>query len=286
MASSVLEELPAPDGVATFVAGGRMTKGALPVATPSFDAAVYCSRGRGYASYNEDAAGLFKDREGRLYAFVLDQAGGLGGQVRGQASELAAKEIYSALRSIAERQANKRSVIEGFLLEGFLSAHDALVSRKQGEVSTAVAAVIEPENAIVLNSGDSGALVFDKTGRLKRRTEMHEAPPPNEGCLLHALGLQPEGPEPDPYSIELEAGDWLILASDGLLDAMLPDAVFSEAFATTTSAEEAVNQIVSTALRRMSTLRAKPDNISVVGIHALPKKTRRKSAKRKLDTVG
>ncbi|MBI2372834.1 MAG: protein phosphatase 2C family protein [Deltaproteobacteria bacterium] len=287
LASGNLEDLPSPDGAPTFVAGGRMTKGALPITTELFDGAVYSSRGRGYASYNEDAAGLFKDRDGRLYALVLDQAGGLGGNVRGQASETAAKAIYGALRSIAEKPSRKRPQVEWTLLEGFLSAHEALVARQQGEVSTAVAAVIDPATAYLMNSGDSGAMHFDEHGKVKLRTVMHEAPPPNEGCLIHALGLQPEGPAPDAYALDLEVGDWIVLASDGLLDAMLPDAMFAEAFTTAESAEDAVNNLVGNALRRMSTLRAKPDNITVIAIRALKKKSaRKKSAKKKLDAVG
>src|SRR5262245_60907936 len=98
---SRIEMLASPGTAATLVAGGRQTKGALPVRTPHFDGAIYSSRGRGYARYNEDGAELFCDERGRMYAAVFDQAGGLGGVVRGEASQLAAVRVFRAFRRIA-----------------------------------------------------------------------------------------------------------------------------------------------------------------------------------------
>ena len=76
--SAPIEQLDGLKSAPTMVAGGRQTRGALPVINDAYDGAVYSSRGRGYASYNEDAAGLFKDTRGHFYALALDQAGGLG----------------------------------------------------------------------------------------------------------------------------------------------------------------------------------------------------------------
>lgn len=270
LSTAKIERLTEPDAATTLVAEGKQTKGALPLITEHLDAAVYSSRGRGYARYNEDAAGLFHDEGGRMYAFALDQAGGLGGRIRGQASGLAAKCIFRACQRIATDDPKAAVDHRSLLLEAFLDAHRALIDRAEGEVTTAVAVVFEPDRAEVLNSGDSGAMHFGSDGKLKARTEMQEFPPPNEGCLRHALGLEPEGCEPLPYEWPLEPGDWVLLASDGLMDSGLSDRVIGEALVEAESAEAAVNTICTNVLRRMGTLRAKPDNLTVVAVRRRP----------------
>ena len=265
LATAAIEDLAADADAATMVAGGRQTKGALPIA--DIDAAVYSSRGRGYARYNEDAAGLFRDRKGRAYAFVLDQAGGLGGQVRGRASALAGKRLFDACRSFAQwDDGNAEASPSSLLLKAFERAHNDLLDRGEGEVTTAVVVVSDQDHAHLVNSGDSGAMHFDGKGQLKAMTDMQEFEPPNEGCLQHALGLEPEGHEPGVYEWTLEPGDWVLLATDGLLDAGISEEALGRMLAGAESAEVAVNQICATALRRMGTLRAKPDNLTVVAL--------------------
>ena len=102
------------------------------------------------------------------------------------------------------------------------------------------------------------------------RTEMHEHDAPGAaGCLIHGVGLVPEGPAPDAYEWIFEPGDWLILCSDGLLDSGISAEEVGSVLAEADTAEDAVNALCKKILRMMSTLRAKPDNLSVVAIHAL-----------------
>lgn len=281
LAAARIEELDRPQGAVTFLAGGKQSKGALPLpeAGAHFEAAVYSSRGRGYARYNEDAAGVFTDARGRVYAFALDQAGGLGGRVRGAASEVAATHIFESMQALAKDGETAQAAVEGRLLSAFMAAHRALLERGQGEVTTAIAAVLIPRRAVLLNSGDSGALHFRADGGFVQRTEMHEFPPPNDACLRHALGLEPEGPAPDPYAYALEPGDWLLMGSDGLLDAGLGVGPLGAHLAEAEGAEDAVNTICEVVLRRMATLRAKPDNLSVVAVRAVPPKAPERKSK-------
>lgn len=263
--SSFIDEIDTPDGSATLIAGGRQTEGALPVSTPHFEAALYCSRGRGYARYNEDAAGLFCDRQGDIYAFVLDQAGGLGGQVRGQASQIAANHIFDACQRLAK--SNDLDALTQLEI-AYDRAHRVLVQREEGEVTTAVAAVIRSDTALLLNSGDSGAIHFDRRGLIRAKTRPQELDGLNIGCLEHALGLVPEGASPEAYTWEIEPGDWLLLSTDGLSDSGLEDMELGKILAGSSSPEDAVNKICTMVLRRMGTFRAKPDNLTVVAVRA------------------
>ena len=251
-----------------LVADGRQTRTALPFKNQGFEGAIFSSRGRGYARYNEDGGALMGDKNNRVYAVALDQAGGLGGRIRGRASALAAKEILRACQSYATTKDEHLDPIET-LLEAFLRAHRTLLERREGEVSTAVVALMEDETVYLVNSGDSGGVLYDRDGTIKSRTVMHEFPPPDQACLRHALGLEPEGCEPTPYAWQLEAGDWLLLGSDGLLDSGMVESELGEILAEMTSPEEAVNKLCTLILRKMGTLRAKPDNLTVVLLRRL-----------------
>jgi serine/threonine protein phosphatase PrpC len=267
--SAKIEALTSPDGAVTYVTGGKQTKGALPLKTNVFDTAMYSSRGRGYARYNEDAATLFADEKGRIYTSVFDQAGGLGGRVRGAASEIAALRVFEAYRAIAT--ANDGALDPAVAItDAMIKAHEQLLHRGEGEVTTAVAAFASPGAIVLVNSGDSGALHFDRQGKPRAMTTMHEHDSPLAiGCLTHALGLIPESPAPDVYRWTLEQGDWILLCTDGLLDAGLSGEEIGGYLASADSAEQAVNRICTRILRLMTTMRAKPDNLTVVAVHAL-----------------
>ncbi|MEO1334464.1 MAG: SpoIIE family protein phosphatase, partial [Myxococcota bacterium] len=269
LATGPIEAISDPDDTLLTVVGGRQTKGALPMVTRHFDAAVYSSRGRGYAAYNEDGAGVYCDEKGFVYAGVFDQAGGLGGSVRGAASGLAAKTAFHAFREIATAPQTKD--IRAALTHAIDDAHKTLVDRGEGEVTTAVLAVLQPKRVILVSSGDSAAMRFDEKGQLLGVTDKHEAISAfGVGCLVHAVGLVPEGPAPDVYEWPLKTGHWLLMGSDGLLDAGLDIETVGKKLARATSAEDAVNQLAKVVLRRMTLLQAKPDNLTIIAIRARP----------------
>ncbi len=269
LATAHIEEIVDPDRASTLVAGGAQVGGGLPVKSALFDGAIYSSRGRGYARYNEDAGGLFADRRGWAYAMVLDQAGGLGGKIRGQASQVAAHHIFDACQRVARH--GDTPTVEGALAEltvAYDRAHKILVQRGEGEVTTAVTAILRPGEVLLLNSGDSGAMCFDALGALKNETRPQELGPPNAGCLEHALGLVPEGPNSEHYRWAVAPGDWLVLASDGLLDSGLTAEDIGGLLAAAKDAEDAANRLTTTILRRMATFRAKPDNLTIALVRA------------------
>lgn len=261
LALPALEELEPIDEAATFVARGRETRGALPVQSEVLEGAIFSSRGRGYAPYNEDAALLFRGSEDRLWMAAFDQAGGLGGRVRGEASGLAAERVARALRSAG----TETPLLER--MSGALGdAHDILVDRREGEVTTAVVARLSPDGAIdLVTSGDSGALLFGPEGELVAMNELHVAlGPENIGCLTHALGLEPEGPDILRSQWRLPAGGALLLCSDGLLDAGLEYADIGRSVTADGDLVGLVNTLCARVLRRMSLYRSKPDNLTIV----------------------
>lgn len=263
-AQGPIETLSGPDQ-ATMVAGGRELRGALGRSTAYFDAAIYSSRGRGYANYNEDAACLFDDAEGAIYAAAFDQAGGLGGEVRGAASERAAHAFFAGFQRIATGQRDPPTALREALDE----AHAALVERDQDEVTTAVTLAAGPTTAFLLTSGDSGALHFSPEGALLAQAELHHRLTPRGIYgITHAVGLHPEGASPEAYTWKLSTGDAILLCSDGLLDAGLSSEELGALAQRPGSAVDAVNHIVRKVLRRMAWLRAKPDNLTVVLVRA------------------
>ncbi len=269
LASQTIEHVTDSTSVVTTVTGGKQTKGALPVTSDLFDGAIYSSRGRGYARYNEDGAQLFRDERGHLYAAVFDQAGGLGGKVRGEGSGLAAKAVFTAFRKVATAKPGTVDV-PSTLEAGVTEAHRALVARKQGEVTTSVALIAEPGRARLVNSGDSAAMLFDREGAGKTHTEKHEVTTAHGiGCLTHAVGLEPEGPSPDTYEWPLAAGDWIIMCSDGLLDSGLPLDELGKMMRDADNAEALVNAVATKVLKRMALMQAKPDNLTILAINVL-----------------
>lgn len=268
LASQTLEHLDKPEDVFTLVAGGRQTKGALPIATKRFDAAVYSSRGRGYARYNEDGAALLADERGEMYAAVFDQAGGLGGRVRGQGSQIAAFAAYRAFRKLATGEPGA-DVARTLIEDGIMAAHAALVARQEGEVTTAVLAVTRDDRVHLVSSGDSAAFRFDESGQHLGQTIKHEHPTPyGVGALTHAVGLEPEKPNPEAYDWALPKGHWILMASDGLLDSGLGPDDWGRTLIEHETAEAGVNALVRRVLRRMSLMQAKPDNLTVIAFRA------------------
>jgi serine/threonine protein phosphatase PrpC len=261
-----IESVEAPEDTATFIAGGEETRGALPVLTESLEGAVFSSRGKRYLNYNEDAAFVAKTREGHLCAAVFDQAGGLGGEVRGEASQLAARAVFSAFRTLATDPTSFTPTEA--MTDAIAKAHEALLERRQAEVTTAICCWTTPDRVFLVNSGDSGALHLGGDCVVKNRTSPHSVPSMfRTGYLTHALGLEPEGTSTEAYEWDFAAGDWLVLGSDGFLDAQLSDQELGDLLEPATDAEDAVNFICGHVLRKMATMRSKPDNLSLVVLH-------------------
>ena len=263
----VLEALDPIESAITFVGRDAETDGALMVRTPTLEGAIYSSRGRRYARYDEDAAYLFADGRGRLHAGVFDQAGGLGGEVRGEASRMTASRLARCARAYCGEELSVDRVPES-LASALSEAHESLVVRGQKEVTTAVCASIDLDGTIYLaSSGDSAALLFDSEGKTLNSSDPDAHTGPGDlGFLMYAVGITPGGPDPRTAVWRLDPPDLLLLCTDGVLDAGLDLGAAARDLAAIESLEDGVNALIEEILSRMSGHRAKPDNLTLIAI--------------------
>lgn len=288
------------------VAGGVESKRVECVKGRTCEAALFCDRGIGYKNFNEDAAvaGMLTCVDGGelVYAGAFDQAGGMGqAGSTGAASALAAE----ALRHAAQAIANGAEPRKALATEAMESAHHRIRQalydpvRRKSTVTTACAGVVKDGTAHVVNVGDSCALLFSRDGTLKAQTEMHnlrdelvkQTGNPNVGLQYSALVQRSLGGDdwrPDFYRWEVEPGDYLVFASDGLADANLEAQrraveqgqpwMETDGAKTTrelgsilqkcTSAEEATEKLLHYAREHMQSGDGKKDNTTICVLHA------------------
>jgi PPM family protein phosphatase len=197
----------------------------LATAVVRFTAAALTDRGRKRPS-NEDAFGY--SVEDGVYV-VCD---GMGGAAAGEvASSTAVDEV---LRVFSER--NGSAVLPKDAEEAISIANEAIYSRAQrnyklnGMGTTLVAAVVRNQHVWILNIGDSrcyrlraGHLeqvtldhsLVEEQVRLGRMTKAEALRSPLRNMITRALGTQSQV-TPDCFDFDAEAGDLLLLCSDGL----------------------------------------------------------------------
>jgi serine/threonine protein phosphatase PrpC len=190
-----------------------------------FTAAALTDRGRKRSS-NEDAFGY--SVEDGVYV-VCD---GMGGAAAGEvASSIAVDEV---LRIFHER--NGSAVLPHDAEEAVEVANQAIYSRARrnyklsGMGTTLVAAVVRNQHVWVLNVGDSrcyrlrdGSLeqvtldhsLVEEQVRMGRMTKAEAARSPMRNMITRALGTQGQV-TPDCFNFDAQAGDLLLLCSDGL----------------------------------------------------------------------
>ncbi len=161
---------------------------------------------------------------------------GMGGANAGNvASRFAAQAFTESVRSVLDRDldAAKRQTL---LTHALVQANDTVFSLAgrqpefRGMGTTLVAALVQGDQATILNVGDSRAYLFDGT-RLHQLTEDHsyveemrrqgritEADArthPQKNLITRAVGVEPDV-EGDLFEARLAPGEILLLCSDGL----------------------------------------------------------------------
>lgn len=244
----------------TFLVGRREVESARSVTTATFDAALVSNRGRNYRDFNEDAAFVLTSEDGDVYAAVFDQAGGLGGRVRGEGSAAAARAVFEAFEGL-----DVSGDAGACLVSALERAHSRLRDRGEREVATAVVVVARGDTATVAHLGDSGAIRFDASGAVRDRTAAHRFYTlQGQSDLTHALGRADWRP-PDIARWTLTDGDWIVLGSDGLLDTLSEGEIAAE-LREAPSAQEAVDRLARRALDAMSRPKSRGDNLSIVAL--------------------
>lgn len=249
-----------------LIAGNKETQTVYGLKSPFAAAALHTNRGHNYKDWNEDGGALFADREGRLYVGVFDQAGGEGSDsnARGAASAIAAQALFDRMKVVADTRGSPDDA-ERALISAALDAHQAILARGHGEVTTFIGAMIDERLAVIVNVGDSGAMHFSAEGLHLRSTE-------EQGIgriLLEGLGKHyTEGRRPDckAYRWGVARGDYLVFGSDGLLDARLKRDEIGRIIYEAGNAADATRSLRDIVSERMKVKKGKPDNLTILVI--------------------
>jgi protein phosphatase len=196
---------------------------------------------------NEDSA-LVQELVGGRY--LVGVADGMGGHPAGDVASRVAVEAIAA-------RVDQFDEPEQWLVESLRAAHDAVRAAAAEEPTytgmgtTAVLAVVSPEQAWVAHVGDSRAYLV-RGGQAAQLTDDHN----RHGYLLQAIGSG-GGVVPDSTDLSLQASDRLLLCTDGL-SGLVDQAGIGE-LASTGSVHAAADALVDAALRAGGY-----DNVTVV----------------------
>lgn len=185
-----------------------------------------CISERGPRPVNEDAIGVWQLGDSRLLAAVADGLGGMGG------GDLASTIAISHLGGIVEQVAHDPSV----LLTAAQTIHEEIRKQHQdathlrGMATTLSAVFLSHGKLVGVHCGDTRVLVARGRG-IKRLTRDHSEAArfyeegkislseyrayPRKNVLYSALGAA-KPPEIQTFEFEVEIGDWIVLASDGV----------------------------------------------------------------------
>ena len=194
---------------------------------------------------NEDAMGTFipaSRHEARSHGFLFAVADGVGGMDLGEVASATA--ISTVTKEFGEAQ-------EGSLLMGLMprlvqhanaAVHDCRLApeyRGKSMATTLVACALRHDQAVVSHVGDSRCYLV-RGGRARQVTQDHtlvneqrkmgllSASDVAESESRHVL-IRSLGPElfvsPDTTALTIQAGDVLVLCTDGLHDEMREDAI-------------------------------------------------------------
>lgn len=248
-------------------------------------AAVFTNRSPQKETPNEDVAALWQAVDGRG---VLAVADGLGGHAGGEkASRLAIEKIQNSLHTVLAPSDEEPSAdqLRGAILNGIESANQAVRDLSTGAATTLALVEIQNRTIRPYHVGDSVILLTGQRGKLKMQTIPHspigyavESGLLEEEEAIHhearhvisnVIGSDQMRIEMGP-PIEMAPRDTLVLASDGLLDNLLPAEIVE--FVRSGPLDQVVAEMVGEAQRRMATQDgsgpSKPDDLTVIAYRA------------------
>jgi serine/threonine protein phosphatase PrpC len=300
--ADVLQRFPTPDHVAEDASGFRELITVLEqcqqqLGRVRLDVAAWSTTGM-VRSTNEDAFAVLQtcaagqeQLEDYAVAIVAD---GMGGNEAGEvAAGLAVRSLYQSLGQHppfnkppgdAERLPPASSLaVKNRIATALREANKTvyLASRqgigRRGMGCTAEVVFTDGRRAIVGHVGDSRTYRFNQ-GKLSlltrdhtyvnRMLELGEITPeeaeahPRRGELQQAIGGWSDI-EPEIHETAMEVGDWLIVCSDGLTNALKPG-VLQDVLERAKSADSAARHLVN-----FANLAGAGDNVTVVVIHAV-----------------
>jgi PPM family protein phosphatase len=243
-------------------------------------AAVFSTRSPGKETPNEDVAALLPISAS---AGVLAVADGLGGHVGGErASRLAVETIQTALLDAVQAAGDSDGDrLRGTILDGIEAANREVRELGTGAATTLALIEVQDRTIRAYHVGDSVILLAGQRGKLKMQTIAHSPigyaveaglmaedeamRHENRHVISNVIGSEQMRIEIGP-SIEMASRDTLVIASDGLLDNLLPSEIVE--FVRSGPLDEAVGDLVAEARRRMLATNgespSKPDDLTVI----------------------
>jgi PPM family protein phosphatase len=244
-------------------------------------AAVFTTRSPQKATPNEDVAALWPTGPN---SGILAVADGLGGHAGGErASRLAIETIQKQLQEGLAQYDGQPALdqLRSAILNGIESANREIRELGTGAATTLALVEIQDRTIRPYHVGDSVILLTGQRGKLKLQTISHspigyavEAGLMDEADAIHhesrhvisnVIGSDGMRIEIGP-SIEMADRDTLLIASDGLLDNLLPTEIVE--FIRSGPLDKAVSAMISEAHRRMAAQDgagpSKPDDLTVI----------------------
>lgn len=223
-----------------------------------------------YIYCNDNAVGLLPN----LY-IVAD---GMGGHRAGDfASRFSVSEFEKELKE------QKARTIIGSMEGAIRAVNDRLLKEAAAEPeyrgmgTTFVAACIQDETLYVLNIGDSRLYLLSEKGTIRQITQDHSLVEekilrgeierkdaknhPEKNVITRALGAM-EQVIPDFFEVELEAGDYIMLCSDGLTNMVEDDDMKDIVLENDSDLKEKAEKLIALANENGGR-----DNISLVLVH-------------------
>ncbi|MGD9634170.1 MAG: PP2C family serine/threonine-protein phosphatase, partial [Pirellulales bacterium] len=251
-------------------------------------AAVFSTRSPQKTTPNEDVAAVLpcSPKHG-----VLAVADGLGGHAGGErASKLSVETIEEAIHdALLISPDPDNEPLRPAILDGIEAANSAVRAMGNGAATTLSLVEIQGRMVRAYQVGDSAILLAGQRGKLKYQTSAHspigyavkggflaeeEAIHHEERHMIsNVIGSEQMHVEMGP-TIEMAARDTLVLASDGLLDNLLPVEIVD--LVRTGPLDRAVGQLAAVAQERMNahaeadgTTPSKPDDLTIIAFRPM-----------------
>ena len=262
-----------PDGLLLLDGANEPHTVELPVAGGT--AVAYTYKDPYKETENEDTVGIIPYGPGAAVLVVADGAGGLPAGKR--ASQTAVESLASSLQTAMD----KTTLLRTAIMNGIEAANSAVLALANGSATTLTVITVEGRTARSYHIGDSEAIVVGQRGLIKLQTTAHSPTgfAVEAGFLDQREALHHE----DRHlvsnfigaadmridvgaTVELNANDTIIVASDGLMDNVHVDEIVE--CVRKGPLQDAATSVLAIAMRRMVTITpdmpSKPDDLSLI----------------------